>query len=66
MEIRLNGKPADIGDDTTLAMLVEQQRLGEVRYAIEVNEEIIPRSEHASYRLNAGDKVEIVTAIGGG
>jgi thiamine biosynthesis protein ThiS len=36
------------------------------RYAIEVNEQIIPRSEHGIYALKTGDDVEIVQAIGGG
>ncbi len=66
MKIWLNGEQTDIDDSATLALLVEQQGLGEARYAIEVNEEIIPRSEHPTHTLNEGDKVEIVTAIGGG
>ena len=34
--------------------------------AIEVNKQIIPKSEYKKYKLKHGDKVEIVTAIGGG
>jgi sulfur carrier protein len=36
------------------------------RLAMEINEEILPRSQFDSYILSAGDKVEIVHAIGGG
>jgi len=31
-----------------------------------VNDELVPRSEHADCQLNEGDRVEIVQAIGGG
>ncbi len=66
MKIWLNGEQTNIDSELTLADLASQQNLDEVRYAIEVNEEIIPRSEHPTHTLNEGDKVEIVTAIGGG
>ena len=33
---------------------------------VEVNEQIVPKSLHASFTLKEGDKVEIVTAVGGG
>ena len=36
------------------------------RLAVEVNEEVVPRSEHGEYCLRDGDRVEIVHAIGGG
>ena len=40
--------------------------LGGQRFAIEVNQRVIPRTEHANYALQANDKIEIVRAIGGG
>jgi sulfur carrier protein len=36
------------------------------RLAVEVNQEIVPRSTYAAHRLRTGDRVEIVHAIGGG
>ena len=36
------------------------------RFAIEINELIIPKSDHSSYLLNHQDKVEIINAVGGG
>jgi sulfur carrier protein len=33
---------------------------------VEVNHQIVPRSQHTSYVLAEGDQVEIVHAIGGG
>jgi sulfur carrier protein len=44
-----------------------RQKLPDVqRVAVEVNLEIVPRSQHANRSLSAGDRVEIVRAIGGG
>lgn len=65
MKILVNGNHADIDGGTSLLQLLQTLTLPK-RYAIEVNEEIIPRSEYPVYSLKAGDKVEIVEAIGGG
>jgi sulfur carrier protein len=66
MHIRLNGEDRTIADAATLAQLVDQLDLAGKRIAIEVNDELVPRSEHAQHPLNEGDRVEIVQAIGGG
>ncbi|WP_110647879.1 sulfur carrier protein ThiS [Salinicola peritrichatus] len=66
MQIQLNGEPRQCDDGQTLSQLVEALGLTGRRIAIEVNEEIVPRSLHAQMRLADGDRVEIVHAIGGG
>jgi sulfur carrier protein len=66
MQIRLNGEARAVDDSLTLAQLVEQLDLTGKRIAIEVNDELVPRSEHAAHQLTEGDRVEIVQAIGGG
>jgi len=66
MQIQVNGEALDVADNATLAELIEQLQLTGKRIAIELNLEIIPRSEHPATRLSAGDRVEIVHAIGGG
>jgi thiamine biosynthesis protein ThiS len=71
MQIQLNGEPyvlesPDGDGDVTLGQLVSALDLVGRRLAIEVNEELVPRSEHASFGLSPGDRVEIVQAIGGG
>ncbi|HSH30874.1 MAG TPA: sulfur carrier protein ThiS [Thiohalobacter sp.] len=45
---------------------MEELGLNGQRLAVEVNREILPRSEFAEHRFQAGDRVEIVRAIGGG
>jgi len=66
MQIYLNGEPRDIPDDTTAARLVESLGLTGKRVAMEVNMEIVPRSQYATLHFQPDDKVEVVQAIGGG
>ena len=66
MQIVLNGETRTLEPGTTLAALVASLGLGGRRMAVEVNEEVIPRSEYADHVLGDGDRVEIVHAVGGG
>ena len=66
MEILLNGTPTELDTGATVAQLLLQAGLGEHRVAVEVEGTIVPRSAHASHALHAGDRVEIVHALGGG
>ena len=66
MNIILNGEQREIPDTSTAAGLVELLELGERRIAMEVNLEIVPRSDYANYLLQEDDRVEVVHAIGGG
>jgi sulfur carrier protein len=66
IQICLNGEPHTLLTGLTAADLVEQLGLSGRRIAVEINEEIVPRSQHADTRLAEGDQVEVVHAIGGG
>lgn len=66
MQIQVNGEMLQVQDGITLTGLIEQLELGEKRIAVELNLEIIPRSEHVETVLKESDRVEIVHAIGGG
>lgn len=66
MQVQVNGEMLQVQDGITLTGLVEQLELGEKRIAIELNLEIIPRSQHEDTILKESDRVEIVHAIGGG
>jgi len=66
MQIQVNGENFEISLQATLGQLIALLELKNSRYAIEVNDDIVPRGEHASYLLTAGDRVEVVQAIGGG
>jgi sulfur carrier protein len=66
MRIQLNGEPFDLHDGETVATLLTRLELTGRRVAVELNLDIVPRSKHADIRLNDGDCVEVVHAIGGG
>jgi len=66
MQITLNGQPHACATATTVALLLESAGYGGRRVAVELNHEIVPRSQHGSRVLADGDQVEIVHAIGGG
>lgn len=65
MIIQVNGKSHELTPPCTVADLLRQLAVSG-RFAVEVNEHIVPRSGFAERDLRAGDRVEIVRAIGGG
>lgn len=65
MQVLLNGETHTVDDSVTVAELVKRLELTG-KYAVELNETIIPRSEYQSAVLHSGDRIEVVQAIGGG
>ncbi len=71
MQIHLNGQifclaKAKLAKPVSVVDLLGALDLVGKRLAVEVNEQIIPKSRHAATFLQANDRVEIVHAIGGG
>lgn len=66
MQIQLNGQPYSPGDVKTIADLLDALAMTGRRVAVELNTEIVPRSQYAETLLKDGDRLEIVQAIGGG
>ena len=66
MTIQLNGQPLEIADDATVADLLTVLGLDPRQCAVERNLELAPRTAHAETQLAPGDRVEIVTLVGGG
>ena len=66
MRIEVNGKPVDIDEGTTVEALLKRLGIPQQGTAVELNREIIPRSQHNSTLLKEGDRVEIVRMVGGG
>lgn len=66
MKITLNGEPCAITEERTVVDLLTNHGYQNKRVAVEINRQIIPRSEHATRQLCEGDRIEIVHAIGGG
>ena len=66
MEIIVNDETREIPDGSTVAELLALLKV-EPRYlAVERNLELIPRARHAECVLEPGDRLEIVTLVGGG
>ncbi len=66
MRVTLNGEPAEIGDNGTIADLLDSLRIGRERVAVEVNLDIVPKAMYDIHRLSEGDKIEVVHFVGGG
>jgi sulfur carrier protein len=66
MRIQVNGQEAEVEPGLTLAELLARYGLGEGRIAVEINAEIVPRSQHDRQLIQPGDRIEVVQAIGGG
>ena len=64
--ISVNGAVRALPAELRVADLVRELALEGKRIAVEVNGTIVPRSRYGETRLNAGDRVEIVGAVGGG
>ena len=66
IEIEVNGRRERRPDGITVEGLLDALGLGSSPCAVEVNRRLAPRAEHAATRLAEGDRVEIVTLVGGG
>ena len=66
MNILLNNKPEKLFDGSTVKKLLENKNIKNKYYAVEINRKIIPKSDYGTYVIKDGDKIEIITAIGGG
>ncbi|MDX2506986.1 MAG: sulfur carrier protein ThiS [Gammaproteobacteria bacterium] len=66
MEIFVNGDSRQVQEPCSVQQLLDAMGLLGQRLALEINEEIVPKSRHAEHYFKEGDKVEIVNAIGGG
>ncbi|MEM9380522.1 MAG: sulfur carrier protein ThiS [Planctomycetota bacterium] len=66
IEIWVNGASDRVAGEWTVADLVASKDLRPEQVAVEVNRAIVPRAEHPATRLRDGDRVEIVTMVGGG
>jgi sulfur carrier protein len=66
MQVIINGENRELPAECTVSQMLGELELTGRRVAVEVNRELVTRSLHNITQLNAGDKVEIVTLVGGG
>jgi sulfur carrier protein len=66
IDVVINGQPRTLNAGTTVTALIGELGLGDRKVAVERNREVVPRAQHATTVLADGDRLEIVTFVGGG
>lgn len=66
MNVQINGRPELVPDHATVEQLLEFKHLARQACAVEVNKVLVPKKKHREHRLQEGDRIEIVTLVGGG
>jgi len=66
IEVFINGSSEQFPQQISVARLLAERGLAGKRVAVERNGEIVPKSRHEETALAAGDRIEIVVAVGGG
>ena len=66
MNILLNGEPREEPAELTVAQLLARLEIPARGIAVELNQQVVPRSRHAEQKLRDGDRIEIVSLVGGG
>jgi sulfur carrier protein len=66
MTIHVNGQPQDIDAGASVTKLLSELGVTQAHVAVELNLEVVPRAQHAQTILRDGDRLEVVTLVGGG
>lgn len=66
MQIQVNGETREVSEPLSIAELLVQLELDPRYLAVERNLKLVPRAEHKSTLLAEGDRLEVVTLVGGG
>lgn len=66
MHVIVNDETQQYPDGLTVTQLLQQLGLEGKPVAVELNQELVPRGQHANTTLQNGDRLEIVSLTGGG
>ena len=66
LTIMLNGESREIPSDWTLTDLLNDLQINNRYCAVEQNQKLVPREQHADCVIQDGDQIEVVTLVGGG
>jgi thiamine biosynthesis protein ThiS len=66
IEITVNGEKRRVASGLTVAGLLAELGFADKRVAVERNRDVVPRADHAHTVLGDGDRLEVVTFVGGG
>lgn len=64
--IQLNGERRKLGGEIAVSGLLQQLELTPQRVAVEINEQLVKRAAFDQVTIRDGDRVEVVTLVGGG
>ena len=66
IQIYINGKKKNINNNCNLINILEKYSLKNELVAVEINQEVIPKSNYKTKKINKNDRIEIIELIGGG
>lgn len=66
IRITVNGTSTQVERPMTIDELIQHVDVPKNYLAVEVNEDVVPREQHGEYVVADGDRVEVVTLVGGG
>src|SRR5579862_7555086 len=66
LHFTINGEERALPKSLSVAELLDQLGFDRKRVAVEINSDLVPRLDQENRRLSPGDRVEIVTLVGGG
>ncbi len=66
MHIHVNGETRRVREELNVTGLLQDLQLNADRVAVEINLEILDRGDFDARRLEEGDRIEIMSFIGGG
>jgi thiamine biosynthesis protein ThiS len=66
MNLVINGQKQIIKDGTTIIKLLDELKINRLSVAVELNLDIVPKNKYDGTILNEGDKLEIISFVGGG
>ena len=64
--VTINGNQTTLSTDLTVAEYLEQNQYQVKRIAVELNGDILPKYSYSDTMLKDGDRLEVVTFVGGG
>ncbi len=66
LQLIVNGRPEQVDGPATVALLLAKLGLPARGIAVELNSQIVPKVRHTEQVLATGDRLEIVSLVGGG
>jgi len=66
MQLTVNGELRDVPEDITLVGLMQSLDLKAELTAVQRNDDIVNRDQHATTVLLEGDTIELIRIVGGG